>query len=37
MLQDGRTALFMAALSGNADVVQMLVEFGIAVDIKDKV
>ena len=37
MLQDGETALFEAASSGNADVVKMLVKYGVAVDIRDKV
>ena len=36
-MQDGETTLFTAAWSGAADVVKMLVEYGVAVDIKDEV
>lgn len=37
MLQDGETALFEAAWLGCADIVKMLVEYGVVVDCKDKV
>lgn len=37
MLQDGRTTLFEAASSGSVDMVKMLVEYGVVVDLKDKV
>ena len=37
MLQNGTSALFESASSGDADVVKMLVEYGVAVDLKDKV
>ena len=37
MLQDGETALHKAAYWGHVEVVQMLVKYGAAVDIKNKV
>ena len=37
MLQDGETALHLAALFGHVEVVKMLVKYGAAVDIRNKV
>ena len=37
MLQDGGTALYWAAVYGRVEVVQLLVKYGAAVDIKDEV
>ena len=37
MLQDGETALFRAALRGRVKIVKMLVDYGAAVDVRDKV
>ena len=37
MLQNGETALHQAALRGNVEVVQLLVKYVAAVDIRDKV
>ena len=37
MLQQGYTALHMAALGNHAEVVKMLIGCGAAVDIRDKV
>ena len=37
MLQDGETALHRAALRGHVEVVKMLVKYGAAVDIRNKV
>ena len=37
MLQDGETALHMATKVGNIEVVKLLIDYGIAVDIKTKV
>ena len=37
MLQDGETALYRAAMRGRAEVVEVLVNYGAAVDIRDKV
>ena len=37
MLQNGDTALHSAALGGHAEVVKMLVKYGAAVDIRNKV
>ena len=37
MLQDGETALHWAALRGHVEVVKMLVKYGAAVDIRNKV
>ena len=37
MLQDGETALHKAAYWGRVEVVQLLVKYGAAVDIRDKV
>ena len=36
-LQDGQTALFYAASRGHTDTVKMLVDYGAAVDFRDKV
>ena len=36
-MQDGETALFRAALRGCVEMVKMLVDYGAAVDIRDKV
>ena len=37
MLQDGESALHKAALEGHVEVVKMLVKYGAAVDIRNKV
>ena len=37
MLQNGETALHLAAMKGRVEVVKMLVKYGAAVDIRDKV
>ena len=37
MLQNGETALHKAALRGDVEVVQLLVKYGAAVDIRSKV
>ena len=37
MLQDGWTALYWAAFKGHVEVIKMLVKYGAAVDIRDKV
>ena len=37
MPQDGDTALHLAALRGRVEVIEMLVKYGTAVDIRDKV
>ena len=37
MLQDGETALHKAALIGHVEEVKMLIDYGAAVDIRDKV
>ena len=37
MLQDGETALHQAALKGHVEVVKMLVKYGAAVNISNKV
>ena len=37
MLQDRWTALYWAAFKGHIEVVKMLVKYGAAVDIRDKV
>ena len=37
MLQDGVTALHLATLEGHVEVVKMLVKYGAAVDIRNKV
>ena len=37
MLQDGETALYRAAMRGHAEVIKVLVDYGAAVDIRDKV
>ena len=37
LLQYGQTALFLPAREGHADIVKLLVNYGAAVDIRDKV
>ena len=37
MLQNGETALHLAALEGDFEVVHVLVKYGAAVDIRNKV
>ena len=37
VLQDGETALHKAALRGHVEVVQQLMKYGAAVDIRNKV
>ena len=37
MLQSGETALHVAALKGHVEVIKMLVKYGAAVDIRNKV
>ena len=37
MLQDGQTALYVAAWADKAEVINLLVNHGAAVDIRDKV
>ena len=37
MLQDGATALHVAAVGGEVEVINLLVKHGAVVDIKDKV
>ena len=37
MLQEGRNALYQAANEGHIEVVKMLVKYGAAVDIRNKV
>ena len=36
-MQNGETALHKASLKGHIDIVQLLVKYGAAVDIRDKV
>ena len=37
MLQDSETSLYRAALRGRVEVVKILVDYGAAVDIRNKV
>ena len=36
-MQDGEAALFTAACEGNVNIVRMLVDYGAAVDLSNKV
>ena len=37
IIQDGETAIFFAARSGNEDIIKLLVNHGAAVDIRNMV